>query len=199
MKHAWGSRAIIVALVGVMVLSAGLVLLTDSALAGKDDRGDKDHGSATDLSGVTQNWDKTLTGTARFTVLAAFGGAAVRDNNTGLVWEQAPSATQDSQLASAVHCINGVTVGDTKGWRLPSVVELSSLVDPTSTAAVRLPAGNPFSNVQLTFYWSATTVALDPALAWVANFSNGVVGNGIGKGNPGLAWCVRGPMNADQY
>lgn len=198
MKHAWSSRAIIVALVGVMVLSAGLVLLTDSALAGKDDRGDKDHGSATDLSGVTQNWDKTLTGTARFTVLAAFSGAAVRDNNTGLVWEQAPSTIQDTQLASAVHCLNFVTVGGTKGWRLPSVVELASLVDPTQSNPA-LPTGHPFSNVQSTFYFSATTVALDTNLAWIVSYFNGAVGNGMNKNSPGLAWCVRGPMNAYAY
>jgi hypothetical protein len=45
------------------------------------------------LTGVTQNWDKNLPSASRFTVLANFGGAAVRDNNTGLVWEQAADGT----------------------------------------------------------------------------------------------------------
>lgn len=40
MKYAWSSRAVIAALVGVMVLSAGLVLMADSALARKDDTDD---------------------------------------------------------------------------------------------------------------------------------------------------------------
>ena len=195
MRNTCGSRVGIAALVGVMVLSVGLVFMADRALA---EKGDKDRGSATDLSGITQNWDKNLTGTARFTVLPSFNNEAVRDNNTGLVWEQAPSTTQDSWLASAVHCINGVTVGGTKGWRLPSVAELASLVDPTQSNPA-LPTGHPFSNVQSTFYWSATTLAVDPPLAWIVVFFNGVVGNGAGKNGPGLAWCVRGGMNADQY
>ncbi len=39
---------------------------------------------------VTKNWDKKLPNTLRFIVLTDFGGAAVRDNETGLVREQSP-------------------------------------------------------------------------------------------------------------
>jgi hypothetical protein len=83
MRHTWISKVGIGTLVGVMVLGAWLLLMPDRALADKGDKDNKGNGSATDLSGVTQNWDKNLTGTARFTVLVSFGGAAVRDNNTG--------------------------------------------------------------------------------------------------------------------
>ena len=38
------------------------------------------------FAGLPQNWDQKLT-TGRFTVLSDFGGLAVRDNETGLVWE----------------------------------------------------------------------------------------------------------------
>ena len=68
--------------VGVMALSVGLVLLAGERVA-----------QAVQVDGVTQNWDKNLPSASRFTVLAAFGNHAVRDNNTGLVWEQAPDAT----------------------------------------------------------------------------------------------------------
>ncbi|HWG96103.1 MAG TPA: hypothetical protein VN647_03370, partial [Nitrospira sp.] len=44
----------------------------------------------TDFQSLTQSWDKKLPGASRFTVLSDFGGAAVRDNETGLVWEQSP-------------------------------------------------------------------------------------------------------------
>ena len=44
--------------VGVLVLSAGLLLMADSALA--NDKDDKDRDSATGPSSVTQNWDKVL-------------------------------------------------------------------------------------------------------------------------------------------
>ena len=42
----------------------------------------------TDVSELTQNWDKKLPSASRFTILSAFGDAAVRDDETGLVWEK---------------------------------------------------------------------------------------------------------------
>src|SRR5678809_1356899 len=36
----------------------------------------------------THSWDKKLPSVSRFTVLSDFGGAAVRDEETGLVWEK---------------------------------------------------------------------------------------------------------------
>ena len=194
MRNAWSSRIGMVTLVGVMVLSAGLVLPSNRALAEKDD---KDRDSATGLSGVTQNWDKNLPSASRFTVLAAFGGAAVRDNNTGLVWEKAPDTTVRSWGDSTFYCINK-NVGGTRGWRLPSVAELVSLIDP-SLPAPFVPV-SVFTGAQLDVYWSATTSADFPADAWYMDFSNsngGVHGNL--KPDLSLAWCVRGPMNADAY
>src|SRR5215510_10545004 len=75
----------------------------------------------------TQNWDKNLPSASRFTVLTEFGGAAVRDNNTGLVWEQRPTLTTHTWISAIDHCFN-TPIGNTRGWHLPSVVELSSLI-----------------------------------------------------------------------
>jgi hypothetical protein len=116
------------------------------------------------------------------------------------VWEQAPAATpQTSWLLATFHCINGVTVGGTKGWRLPSVAELASLVDSANSNPA-LPTGHPFSNVQSARYWSASTLADDPANAWLVLFFDGLVFN-INKTDSVIshAWCVRGGMNADRY
>ena len=58
-----------------------------------------------------------------------------------------------------------------RGWRLPSVHELASLVDPTNPGGdPDLPAGHPFSNVQSSRYWSATTNADNPTNAWFVGF-----------------------------
>jgi hypothetical protein len=201
MRNARTRKVSMVTLFGVLVLSVSLVRLVfmaDSALADKDDKGDKDHGAVTDLSGVTQNWDKNLTGTGRFTVLSAFGGAAVRDNNTGLVWEQQPDGTIGRGWVIALqYCINK-NVGGTRGWRLPSVVELASLIDPTLPAPF-VPT-SVFTGVQAAFYyWSATLNAADPSGAWGVPFTNSAVVN-VGKTDPNVyVWCVRGPMNADAY
>jgi hypothetical protein len=94
-------------------------------------------------------------------------------------------------------------VGNQKGWRLPSLFELMSLVDPAGAAPPTLPPGHPFTDVQAfgggSDYWSATTVADFPtADAWIVNFTNGAVGHGT-KSSANHVWCVRGPMNADKY
>jgi hypothetical protein len=195
MSSTWVSKVGMVTLVGVLVLSIGL--MADRALAEKGDKDDKGSGSATDLSGVTQNWDKNLTGTARFTVLAAFGGAAVRDNNTGLVWEQALELTAHSWINATWYCANK-NVGGTVGWRLPSIVELASVQD--------LSVPSPYINSVFNFagtapagnWWSATTSGAASTDAWIMDIGGRVNGNSKSNGQ-GLAWCVRGPMNADMY
>jgi uncharacterized protein DUF1566 len=149
-----------------------------------------------DHSGLPQAWDKTLpandpggacpSNSSRFTCV--MGGAAVRDNETGLVWERPPE--QDFRVpweAAQIHC-NQLNVGDRQGWRLPTLQELASLVP--------LPAGHPFSNVQPLGYWSATSgVRADSA--WVVNFPYGPVAPGANKADFWSTWCVRGGQGVD--
>jgi hypothetical protein len=64
-------------------------------------------------------------------------------------------------------------------WRLPSIVELRGIVDPSATGC-STPTGlciDPtFGPTQSSNYWSATTVAgAPPDGVWVVNFSNGDV------------------------
>ena len=142
------------------------------------------------------NWDQNLPSASRFTILPTFNNEAVRDNNTGLVWERTPDPRLYSWPA-AVSLYANKSVGGTVGWRLPSLVELKSLQDPTSPAPF-VPAGI-FTGVQSAFYWSATTNADYPSDAWGVFFNDGLVNYGKKATNQGYAWCVRGPMNADAY
>jgi hypothetical protein len=132
------------------------------------------------------------------------GGAAVLDRETGLVWEQSPSTTPLQwggpgvpMLTSAQFHCNNMNVGNRKGYRLPTLQELTSLVDPTRSPA--LPAGHPFSNVQTGFYWSATTSASDAGFTWTVGFAGGGVSGDVGVKNSslGFAWCVRGGQGVD--
>ena len=168
-----------------------------------------------DLRGVTQNWDKALpaddpggpcpSNSSRFTCL--FGGAAVRDNETGLVWEQSPDTTHRTWEAALDFCANRTVAqrnffAGRKGWRLPSVAELASLIDLKASTGnilvdVLLPVGHPFS-VLPAVYWSASSSAAFPSYAWFVFFSDGRanIGNKIGF-SP--AWCVRGGMQESVY
>jgi hypothetical protein len=174
-------------------------------------------GGTTDLKGVTQNWDKTLpandpggacpSNSTRFTCV--MGGQAVRDNETGLVWEREPAPTPASWGGGggARFQCTAREIGGRRGWRLPSFAELSSLVDPSvGSPGPSLPTGHPFTNVLSVFYWSATADAgnLNPqgALilqsAWGVNFGTGIVGTLL-KTFTGFVWCVRGGTHADLY
>jgi hypothetical protein len=144
----------------------------------------------------TLRWDQVLPAEDRFEILMAFTNEAVLDKETGLVWERAPQATTHTWSNARFQCA-GRTTGGRKGWRLPSVHELASLVDPANTNPA-LPAGHPFTNVQSTRYWSATTIAGNALDAWFVDFFNGNM-NDNDKVFTLLAWCVRGGMNADQY
>ena len=152
----------------------------------------------------TLRWDQNLPAAQRFVVLAAFNNEAVLDKNTGVVWEKSPRlAATDWQNARST-CLNNPTGGQ-KGWRLPSISELASLVDPSvALPGPTLPPGHPFVGVQSSGYWSATTVAgsggaMEVEFVWDENFSSGDVGIFSKAFISGHVWCVRGGMNADAY
>jgi hypothetical protein len=141
-------------------------------------------------------WDDQVNSPGRFKVLSEFGGAAVFDKETGLVWEQSPDTNTRSWFNALSHCYTR-TVGGRKGWRLPTIEELASLVDPNNPGGnPDLPPDHPFSNVQSSFYWSATTDANNTGLAWGVVFSSGDVLNDA-KGNSHFVWCVRGGQGID--
>ena len=134
-------------------------------------------------------WDQTLPAATRFIVLTNMNSEAVLDRETGLVWEQRPSSTAQtwSNANDQLGCANKV-VGNRKGWRLPSIQELSSLVDPTNSNAI---TGPPFDNVLNGGYWSATTKASVSSAALNLFPFIGEV-SFAPKTFTGLVWCVRG-------
>ncbi|MBI3058716.1 MAG: DUF1566 domain-containing protein [Deltaproteobacteria bacterium] len=141
-------------------------------------------------------WDKQINNPGRFKKLGQFGNAAVFDKETGLVWEQSPDTNTRNWVSALTHCYQRL-VGGRKGWRLPTIEELASLVDPNNPGGdPDLPPGHPFANVQSSFYWSATTFAVSSSNAWGVYFVDGFVGDS-GKGFDGFVWCVRGGQGID--
>jgi hypothetical protein len=173
-------------MLGVCVLVGSLLAITSSS----------NSKSTTDGSELTQNWGKKLPTTSRFTVLSAFGDAAVRDDETGLVWEKTLETNELSWTDARAACADK-DVGGRKGWRLPSISELASLLDPSIRTGPTLPLGHPFTNVQ-DVYWSATSVTDNTKSAWLVFFDTGKVIYAF-KTITFRAWCVRSGMNADQY
>ncbi|MGA6827721.1 DUF1566 domain-containing protein [Nitrospira sp. NS4] len=182
-------RRFLAVIVGIILMSVGEGGLRSQEVSAAPPT------TPTDLNGVTQNWDKNLPSASRFTVLAAFGNQAVRDNNTGLVWEQAPDATPRAFAEAILHCLNR-TVGGTTGWRMPSVVELKSLQDPALPAPF-VPA-TIFTGVQPDIY-SVTTYSPDPIATWLVYFAPGAEITATQRSSVNHVWCVRGPMQESVY
>jgi hypothetical protein len=151
---------------------------------------------------ATPSWDQTLPASTRFIVLSNFNSQAVLDRETGLVWEKSPDATQAPWPGAQFLCLSK-NVGGRGGWKLPNIQELRSLVDP-ATGNPALPAGHPFTNVQSSYYWSATTEVTDPLIgadatrARAVNFFGGTVDNPSQAKTVALYfWCVRGGPGVD--
>jgi hypothetical protein len=126
-------------------------------------------------------------GSSRFTL--EFSGAAVKDNQTGLVWEQEPDRIHDVWGASVARCLTK-EVGGQKGWRAPSIDELKTLID-ASQHDPALPAGHPFSNIKSEIYWTATPDPKDDIVAWQVSFFSGEPVTDQKSGTRRV-WCVLG-------
>jgi hypothetical protein len=121
----------------------------------------------------------------------------VTDKLTGLIWMQNANAFGQRIWAEALSDANdlksgdhGLTDGSQAGdWRLPNVRELQSLID-YGRYNPPVPAVNPFTNVQSSYYWSSTTNASLTTNAWGVGFYDGYM-NSNDKSLSNYVWCVR--------
>ncbi len=146
------------------------------------------------LDEIPPTWSQKLPASERFELV--LDGEAVLDKETGLVWEQSPDTTAIYWRSACGYCY-ARKVANRKGWRLPTVEELASLVDNDNFNPA-LPTDHPFSNVRSSLYWSSTTLADSASIAWLVNFNNGDL-SGFAKSDYGYAWCVRGGHGHDAY
>jgi hypothetical protein len=121
--------------------------------------------------------------------VAALDGAAVKDLQTGFTWEQSPDFSYSVWTEAIVRC-QGKTVGGQSGWRLPSIKELSTLID-SSQKDPALPLGHPFGNNKSSIFWSSTPSETDDMVSWHVSFFTGEVVTDQ-KSQTRRAWCMLG-------
>ena len=130
----------------------------------------------------------------RFTPGAGATAACVTDNLTGLMWVKAPDSTTRSWQTALdyVKTVNasGGLCGFTD-WRVPSIVELETVVNAEQPSPAAWLNTQGFSNIQSGYYWSSSTSAYYTGYAWAVYVDGGVV-DGVGKTNGGYVWPVRG-------
>ena len=116
-----------------------------------------------------------------YTMLA--GGIMVQDNVTGLIWE---NKTDDSSIHDKdntynwydaqsvfIATLNSQNYGGYSDWRLPTIKELSTLVDSSIPYPGPTINTDYFHNTVSSRYWSSTTTAGNPSYAWIVDFCCG--------------------------
>jgi hypothetical protein len=134
------------------------------------------------------------------------GNGTVTDNLTGLIWlsdancatfaapENWINALSDCNGLASGAC--GLSDGSTAGtWRLPNRLEMLSLVD-SELIDPSLPLGydSYFTRVVIARYWTSTTNAKYPNLAFGVHLAAAVMDQADKFSTFNYVWCVRGPQ-----
>jgi len=91
----------------------------------------------------------------------------VTDNVTKLMWQQAEAPGYYSQADALAYC-SMLSLGGHRDWRLPSAIEIVSIVDyGQSNSAI---SATLFPTLPDQFFWSSTLVAGSPSEAWGVYF-----------------------------
>jgi C1A family cysteine protease len=126
------------------------------------------------------------------------GDGTVTDPQTGLMWElktdDGGDRDKDNKYTwqEALDYCNNLDLGGYSDWRLPSINELTSLVDlsrydpPVNTAY--------FPKTVTSYYWSSTSCAHPTYNAWRVAFKSGTSSNGS-KSSSYYVRAVRGGVN----
>ena len=134
--------------------------------------------------------------TGRFAVLETFRQEAVLDLKTQLIWERSPNPTEVTWLTAQSRCTLK-TIGGQTGWRLPSFIELMTLVEPfpeQAQAVPSLPAGHPFQGVKAGAYWTSDSSSSEPTNAYTVDLLRAdVATHEKNRTNP--LWCVSGGIH----
>jgi hypothetical protein len=98
------------------------------------------------------------------------GDGTVTDNVTGLMWQQVVPATKYAWAKAVSYC-PALTLAGHSDWRLPSIIELVSIVD--------LGQSNPsinstyFPSTSWDWFWSASPSVGSSSVAWLVDFVHG--------------------------
>ena len=156
--------------------SAALVAFALTAIAGSLEPSAPPGPTMKTLDDIPPSWSQIIPASERFVLV--LNAQAVLDKETGLVWAKNANLAQGGKTwEEAVAYCRNIEIGNRKGWRLPTVEELATLVDPANSSPP-LPTGHPFDNVRSNFYWSSTTFESDTRFAWNVSMISGYVGTG---------------------
>jgi hypothetical protein len=152
-------------------------------------------GTAIDCAGTGQDGDKKMgvawaASDVRFTAGTGAQADCVTDNLTGLMWVKTPDSTTRTWQA-AIDYAKGLDLCGFTDWRVPSVIDLESMVNAEQSNSAAWLNTQGFSNVQSFVYWSSTTYADYTSGAWYVGMVSGDVFANV-EAYSYYVWPVRG-------
>jgi Protein of unknown function (DUF1566) len=131
---------------------------------------------------------------------ADLGNGIVRDKLTCLEWEKTPAtvAADTASWDGALAYCSKVSLGSNADWRVPTRVELASIVDFSKSPAINSSA---FPNAKSGYHRTSSDWILDikqmgvgagKDLAWIYNMGSGLTSNAYSRINAAEVRCVRG-------
>ena len=102
---------------------------------------------------------------------AVSGDGVVTDEITGLMWQQSVSTTLRTWTDALATC-STLTLAGHDDWRVPTEIEIISLVDGSAASGPTIDA-TAFTGTPEGYYWSSLPMADSPANAWLVDFITG--------------------------
>jgi hypothetical protein len=104
------------------------------------------------------------------------------------MWQQVVPTTTYNRADAATYCPSTLTLAGHSDWRLPSIIELASIVDlGQSNPSMN---GTYFPSTPANWFWSSSPVAGSSSYAWLVAFNTGATCYG-GVSNSVFVRCVR--------
>ena len=116
----------------------------------------------------------------------------VTDNNSGLIWQKTFEASKTWTDAD-IYC-SGLNHDGESGWRLPTPIELASILNKSSST-IAIDDCFDFES-DSTNYWTSQELNNDSSKAWHLDFTHGTLSNSEKTENYAVR-CVKG--NRHQY
>jgi len=130
------------------------------------------------------------------------GDGTVTDNVTGLTWQQCAygktgatctgtAVTNINWTAADAYCTANTAALPGTGWRMPTRIEISGLVNTEITSGTGAINATFFPATVASYFWTATVDGLATTQVWMMNFNEGnTVSNLMGNTGP-MTRCVR--------
>jgi hypothetical protein len=123
-------------------------------------------------TGQTQSYTDTFGEDSDYTInphsYTDLGNGIVRDDVTGLEWQQVPPTDTYTWEDAVTYCDN-LVLGGKSDWRMPTIKELSILIDRSPNN----PRIDPIFTAEASCYWVSTTPPFNTSNAWGLDFYQG--------------------------